>query len=33
MIAVDIAVIWALAAHGRQLKQLRQADAEYQLRR
>jgi len=33
MIAVDIFVIWALAAHGRQFKELKQADAEYQLHR
>jgi uncharacterized membrane protein YedE/YeeE len=32
-IAVDIFVIWALAAHGRQFKELKAADAEYRMRR
>ena len=33
IIAVDIFVIWALAAHGRQFKELRQAEAEERMRR
>jgi hypothetical protein len=33
IIAVDIFVIWALAAHGREFKELKAADAEYQMRR
>jgi hypothetical protein len=33
IIAVDVLVIWALTAHGRQLKELRDAEAEYQMRR
>jgi hypothetical protein len=33
IIAVDIFVIWALAAHGREFKELRAADAEYEMRR
>jgi hypothetical protein len=33
IIAVDIFVIWALVAHGRQFKELRAADAEYRMRR
>jgi hypothetical protein len=30
---VDVLVIWALTAHGRQLKELRDAEAEYRMRR
>jgi hypothetical protein len=33
IIAVDIFVIWALAAHGRQFKELKQSEAEYRMRR
>jgi hypothetical protein len=33
IIAVDIFVIWALTAHGRQFKELRQAEAEERMRR
>ena len=33
IIAVDIFVIWALAAHGRQFKELKQAEAEDRMRR
>ena len=33
IIAVDILVIWALTAHGRQLKELKQAEAEYRMHR
>jgi hypothetical protein len=33
IIAVDILVIWALATHGRQFKELRQAEAEERMRR
>jgi hypothetical protein len=33
IIAVDIFVIWALLAHGRQFKELRQAEAEERMRR
>jgi hypothetical protein len=33
IIAVDIFVIWALAAHGRQFKELRRAEAEERMRR
>ena len=33
IIAVDIFVIWALAAHGREFKELKAAEAEYQMRR
>ena len=33
IIAVNIFVIWALAAHGRQFKELRQAEDEYRMRR
>jgi hypothetical protein len=33
MIAVDIFVIWALAAHGRQFRELRQAEAAERMRR
>ena len=33
IIAVDIFVIWALTAHGRQFKELKQAQAEYEMRR
>jgi hypothetical protein len=33
IIAVDVLVIWALAAHGRQFKELKQAAAEDRMRR
>jgi hypothetical protein len=33
IIAVDIFVIWALLAHGRQFKELKQAEAEERMRR
>jgi hypothetical protein len=33
IIAVDVLVIWALAAHGRQFKELKAAEAEERLRR
>jgi hypothetical protein len=33
IIAVDIFVIWALAAHGRQFKELKRAEAEERMRR
>jgi hypothetical protein len=33
IIAVDIFVIWALVAHGRQFRDLRQAEAEERMRR
>jgi hypothetical protein len=33
IIAVDIFVIWALAAHGRQFKELKQSEAEYRMHR
>jgi hypothetical protein len=33
IIAVDIFVIWALTAHGREFKELRAADAEYRMHR
>jgi hypothetical protein len=33
IIAVDIFVIWALAAHGREYKALRQEEAEYRMHR
>jgi hypothetical protein len=33
IVAVNILVIWALTAHGRQYKELRDAEAEYQMRR
>jgi hypothetical protein len=33
IIAVNIAVIWALAAHGREFKELRAAEAEERMRR
>jgi hypothetical protein len=33
IITLDIFVIWALAAHGREFKELRAADAEYRMRR
>jgi hypothetical protein len=33
IIAVNIFVIWALTAHGRQFKELKQAQAEYEMRR
>ena len=33
IITLDIFVIWALAAHGRQFKELKAADAEYRMRR
>ena len=33
IIAVDVFVIWALAAHGRQFKELKEAEAEYRMRR
>jgi hypothetical protein len=33
IIAVDILVIWALTAHGRQLKELKEAEAEYRMHR
>ena len=33
IIAVDIFVIWALVAHGRQFKELKQAEAEERMRR
>jgi hypothetical protein len=33
IIAVNILVIWALAAHGRQFKELKEADAEERMRR
>jgi hypothetical protein len=33
IIAVDIFVIWALAAHGREYRELKAADDEYQMRR
>jgi hypothetical protein len=33
IIAVDVLVIWALAAHGRQFKELKDAEAEYRMRR
>ena len=33
IIAVDIFVIWALTAHGRQFKELKDAEAEYRMRR
>jgi hypothetical protein len=33
IIAVDIFVIWALTAHGRQFKELKQAEAEYRMHR
>jgi hypothetical protein len=33
IIAVDVLVIWALAAYGGRFKELKQADAEYRMRR
>jgi cell division protein FtsW (lipid II flippase) len=33
IIAVDVFVIWALTAHGRELKELRDAEAEYRMHR
>jgi hypothetical protein len=33
IIAIDVLVIWALAAHGRQFKELKAAEAEYRMRR
>jgi hypothetical protein len=33
IIAVDVFVIWALTAHGRQLRELRDAEAEYRMHR
>jgi hypothetical protein len=33
IIAVDILVIWALTAHGRQFKELKQAEADYRMHR
>jgi hypothetical protein len=33
IIAVNILVIWALAAHGRQFKELKEAEAEYRMHR
>jgi hypothetical protein len=33
IIAVDIFVIWALAAHGREFREMKAADAEYRMRR
>ena len=33
IIAVDVLVIWALTAHGREYKELKAADAEYRMRR
>jgi hypothetical protein len=33
IIAVDVFVIWALTAHGREFKELKAAEAEYQMRR
>ena len=33
IIAVDIFVIWALTVHGRELRQLRDAEAEYRMHR
>jgi hypothetical protein len=33
IIAVDIFVIWALAAHGREFKELKNAEAEYRMHR
>jgi hypothetical protein len=33
IVAVDVLVIWALAAHGRRFKELKEADAEYRMRR
>jgi hypothetical protein len=33
IIAVDVFVIWALAAHGRQFKEMKNAEAEYRMRR
>src|ERR687897_2807677 len=33
IVAVNVFVIWALTAHGRQFKELRDAEAEYQMRR
>jgi hypothetical protein len=33
IIAVDVFVIWALTAHGREIKELRDAEAEYRMHR
>jgi hypothetical protein len=33
IIAVDILVIWALASHGREFREMKAADAEYRMRR
>jgi hypothetical protein len=33
IIAVDIFVIWALAAHGREYKEMQDAEAEYRMHR
>jgi hypothetical protein len=33
IIAVDVLVIWALVAYGRRFKELKEADAEYRMRR
>ena len=33
IIAVDILVIWALTAHGREFREMKAADAEYRMRR
>jgi hypothetical protein len=33
IIAVDVLVIWALAAHGREYRELRDAEAEYEMHR
>jgi hypothetical protein len=33
IIAVDIFVIWALAAHGREFRELKNAEAEYRMHR
>jgi hypothetical protein len=33
VIALDVFVIWALAAHGREFREMKAADAEYRMRR